>query len=99
MRGTAYLSSSCSGRVLIAPAHSHSFNRSVAVAPGPVLDLTLSLAGEGQGLAAWVAGACSFDQAASAPFGEVASAAPVGRAAALAWYAGSTPLELSVWRP
>jgi hypothetical protein len=39
------------------------------------------------------------DQTAPAPFGEIAAAAPVGRAAALAWYAGSAPLELSVWRP
>ena len=60
-RGTAYLSSPCSGRVLIAPAGSHSFSRSVLIAPGPVLDLSLSLDGAGQGLAAWIAGACSTD--------------------------------------
>jgi hypothetical protein len=215
-RGTAYLYSSCSGHVLIAPAHSHRFSRNVVVAPGPVSEFTLSLAGAGRGLAAWVAGACSYDEAVSntpgpvfvsvlragtfakllaltpgatravysdavavpaggtvtwsteegptgsagfsvqigpdglpgetqpststvtaaaadgggdvvfapspgsgpvasavfvrpagggadqpapATYGVLAAAAPVGRAAALAWYTGSTPLELSVWRP
>ena len=60
-RGTTYLSSGCSGRVLIVPAHNHRFSRSVVVATKQVLDFTLSLAGAGRGLAAWVAGACSTD--------------------------------------
>lgn len=60
-RGTAYLSSPCIGRILIAPAGSHTFSRSVLIAPGPVLDLSLSLDGAGQGLVAWIAGACSTD--------------------------------------
>jgi hypothetical protein len=60
-RGTAYLSSPCSGRVLIAPAGSHSFRRSVLIAPGSVFDLSLSLDGAGRGLAAWIAGDCSTD--------------------------------------
>jgi hypothetical protein len=60
-RGTAYLHSNCSGRVLIAPAHSQRFSRTVMLTPGPALAMTLSLDGAGQGLAAWVAGACSND--------------------------------------
>ena len=60
-RGTAYLSGPCSGRVLIAPAGSQRFRRSVLIAPGPALDLSLSLDGAGQGLAAWIAGVCSTD--------------------------------------
>jgi hypothetical protein len=62
-RGTAYLASSCSGRVVIAQADSNRFSRSVVVAPGPVSEITLSLSGAGRGLAAWVAGACSLDEA------------------------------------
>ncbi|HYB23572.1 MAG TPA: hypothetical protein VED41_07230, partial [Solirubrobacteraceae bacterium] len=59
--GTAYLHSNCSGRVLIAPAYSQHFSRTVMLTPGPALAMTLSLASAGQGLAAWVAGACSDD--------------------------------------
>ncbi len=62
-RGTAYLSSSCSGRVLIAPPGSRRFGRAVTLTRGPVSQLTLSLAGAGRGLAAWVAGECSYDEA------------------------------------
>ena len=64
-RGTAYLHSYCSGRVLIAPAHSQRFSRTVMLTPGPALAMNLSLDGAGQGLAAWVAGACSNDEAES----------------------------------
>ncbi len=70
-RGTAYLDSSCSGRILIAQAHSHRFRRSVVLAAGPVLSLTLSLAGPGQGLAAWIAGSCSYDEAVGSTPGPV----------------------------
>jgi len=62
-RGTAYLSSPCSGRVLMATAHSQRFSRTVMLTPGPALDMTLSLDGAAQGLAAWVAGGCSYDEA------------------------------------
>jgi hypothetical protein len=39
------------------------------------------------------------DQPAPAPYGQVAVAAPVGRAAALAWSSSRTDMALSVWRP
>lgn len=61
--GTAYLVSGCSGRVLVAPAPSHSFGKTLVLAQGPVQGLTLSLSGAGQGLAAWISGVCSLDEA------------------------------------
>jgi len=59
--GTAYLASSCSGSVAIAPPGSRRF-RPAVVTSGPVSYFKLSLSGAGQGLAAWVAGACSYDE-------------------------------------
>lgn len=63
-RGTAYLNGYCNGFVMTAPAHSHRFGRTVVLTPRQVLGFTLSLAGAGHGLAAWIAGECSFDAAA-----------------------------------
>jgi len=60
--GTAYLSSACSGTVAIAPAHSRRF-RATIVTRGAAQSFTLALSGAGQGLATWVAGACSYDEA------------------------------------
>jgi hypothetical protein len=60
--GTAYLSSSCSGTVAIAPAHSRRF-RATIVTKGATQSFTLALSGAGQGLGTWVAGACSYNQA------------------------------------
>jgi hypothetical protein len=68
--GTAYLSGNCSGAVAIAPAHSRHFSRTI-VTRGPVQSFTLALSGAGQGLATWVAGACSYDQAAGNQGGTV----------------------------
>ncbi len=59
--GTAYLSSHCSGTVAIAPAHSRHFSRTI-VTRGAAKSFTLALSGAGQGLAAWIAGACSYDE-------------------------------------
>ena len=59
--GTAYLSGNCSGTVAIAPAHSRRFSRTI-VTRGAARSFTLALSGAGQGLAAWVAGACSYDE-------------------------------------
>jgi len=59
--GAAYLASGCSGSVAIAPPGSRRF-RAVVVASEPVSYFKLSLSGAGQGLAAWVAGACSYDE-------------------------------------
>jgi hypothetical protein len=63
-RGRAYLHGYCSGIVMTAPAHTHRFGRPVVLTPKPVLGSSLSLAGAGRGLAAWVAGECTFDAAA-----------------------------------
>ena len=59
--GAAYLSGSCSGAVAIAPAHSGRFSLR-PVTSGSAKSFTLALSGAGQGLAAWVAGACSYDE-------------------------------------
>jgi len=59
--GTAYLASGCSGTVAIAPAGARRF-RPAVVTSGPASYFKLSLSGAGQGLAAWVAGACSYDE-------------------------------------
>ena len=59
--GTAYLSANCSGTVAMAPAHSRRFSRTI-VTGGPAKSFTLALSGARQGLAAWVAGACSYDE-------------------------------------
>ena len=59
--GTAYLSAKCSGTVAIAPAHSRRFSRTI-VTGGPAKSFTLAVSGARQGLAAWVAGACSYDE-------------------------------------
>ncbi len=59
--GTAYLSGRCGGTVAIAPAHSRRFSRTI-VTSGAAKSFTLALSGAGQGLAAWVAGACSYDE-------------------------------------
>lgn len=81
--GTGYLDSPCSADVPIAPARSHRFGRSVVVTRGPVSEFTLSLAGPGQGLAAWVVGACSLDEAVPNATGPVlVSALRSGRFAA-----------------
>ncbi len=61
--GTTYLDSPCSARVVLAEAGSRSFARVVTLTRGPVSDLSLSLSGADEGLASWVAGACSTDQA------------------------------------
>ncbi len=61
--GRLYLVSACSGRVLLAAPGSLSFRRTVTLTAGPVSDLTLALSGAGEGLASWIAGACSSDQA------------------------------------
>ena len=68
--GNAYLSSSCSGTVAIAAAHSQHFSRRVVTA-GAAQSFTLALSGAGQGLAAWVAGACSYSDAAGPGSGPV----------------------------
>ena len=57
--GTAYLSGKCSGTVAMAPAHSRRFSRTI-VTRGAAKSFTLALSGARQGLAAWVAGACSY---------------------------------------
>ncbi len=62
--GSAYLYGYCNGLVMIAPARSHRFTRTVVLTPGPVLAFSLSVSGSGQGLSSWVAGDCSFDAAA-----------------------------------
>lgn len=59
--GTAYLSSRCSGAVAIAPAHTRRFSRTI-VTGGAAKSFALALSGPGQGLATWVAGACSFSE-------------------------------------
>jgi hypothetical protein len=102
--GTAYLSARCSGTVAIAPAHTQRFRRSI-VTSGTVKSFTLALSGAGQGLAAWVAGACSYDDAAPPQPGAVLvrllrasrfltpfalTAAPAESAAAVATPAGAT---------
>ena len=61
--GTGYLYSPCSGRVLMSSPGSRRFARIVTLARGPVSDLALGTSGAGEGLATWVAGACSTDQA------------------------------------
>jgi hypothetical protein len=63
-RGTAYLHDYCSGRVPIAPAHTHRFGRTAVLTSRQVLAFNLSLTGSGRGLATWIAGECSFDAAA-----------------------------------
>lgn len=60
--GAAYLSSSCSGTVAIEPPRSRSF-RAATVTAGPVQSFALALSGAGRGLAAWVAGTCSYNDA------------------------------------
>lgn len=59
--GTAYLSARCSGTVAIAPAHSRRFRRTI-VTRGAAKSFTLALSGAGKGLAAWVAGACTYSE-------------------------------------
>ncbi len=59
--GTTYLSSRCSGTVAIAPAHRRRFTHTI-VTRGAAKSFTLALSGAGQGLAAWVSGACSYDE-------------------------------------
>jgi hypothetical protein len=61
--GTAYLTSPCSGRLLVAAPPGHDFARSLIVAHGATSSFSLSLAGAGRGLASWVQGACSYDEA------------------------------------
>jgi hypothetical protein len=68
--GTAYLAGSCSGTVAIAPAHSRRFRRTI-VTRGAAQSFTLALSGAGKGLAVWVAGACSYDEAAGNQSGTV----------------------------
>lgn len=63
VKGSAYLFSPCSGRVLVASPGGLSFDRVVTLSRGPVSDLSLSVSGPGEGLASWVGGACSTDQA------------------------------------
>ncbi len=62
--GTAYLYGYCSSSVLSAPAQTHRFVRAVVPTTGSILGFSLSLAGVGQGLASWISGECSFDEAA-----------------------------------
>lgn len=69
--GTAYMYSHCSGRVLIAPGYSHRFSRAVMLTPGPALAMNLAVDGAGRGLASWVAGACSYDEAVGSTPGPV----------------------------
>ena len=69
-RGTAYLSSHCSGTVAIAPAHSRQLPPAI-VTRGAAQSFTLALSGAGQGLAAWVAGACSYERTAASTPGPV----------------------------
>ena len=76
--GTAYLSSPCSGRILMSSPRSRSFARLVTLARGPVSDLALGTSGAGEGLATWVAGACSSDQAVGNASGAVLSSALKG---------------------
>lgn len=59
--GSAYLSGDCSGTVAIARVHSRRFSRTI-VTGGAVKSFALALSGARQGLAAWVAGACSYDE-------------------------------------
>ncbi len=101
--GTAYLSARCSGTVAVAPAHRRRFSRTI-VTRGPAKSFTLSLSGAGRGLAAWVAGACSFDETTPPQPGSVlvsllrarrfatpfALAAPAESANAVATAAGAT---------
>jgi hypothetical protein len=63
-RGSAYVWGNCDGVVLSTSPPSHRFGSPVAVAPAPVLGFTVSLAGPGQGLAGWVHGVCTTDEAA-----------------------------------
>ena len=60
--GQAYLSSSCSGRILLAAPASHSFRRVITLARGAVRELSLGLSGSGEGLASWIPTACSTDR-------------------------------------
>ncbi len=102
--GTAYLSARCSGAVAIAPVDTRRFRRTI-VTGGAVKSFTLALSGAGQGLAAWVAGACSYDDAAPPQPGAALvrllrasrflapfalTAAPAESAAAVATAAGAT---------
>lgn len=64
--GTAYLHSSCSGRILLAAPRSRRFARTLTVAHGAVRDLSLGLSGAGEGFVSWIPTACSAD-AASGP--------------------------------
>jgi hypothetical protein len=61
--GTAYLTSGCSGRVLLASGPGRPFGKTLVFSRVPVSSMTLSLSGPGEGLATWIEGACSFDEA------------------------------------
>ncbi len=69
--GSTYLHSACSAHVVLARPGSHSFTRVVTLTRGPVSDLSLSLSGADEGLASWVSGACSADQAVANAAGPV----------------------------
>lgn len=69
--GGAYLHSSCSARVLLAPPGSHTFRRVVTLTRGPVRDLSLGLSGAGEGLASWIPTACSSEEGTGPPPGPV----------------------------
>ncbi len=77
--GTAYLYSPCSGRIVMSSPGSSRFARVVTLARGPVSDLALGTSGAGEGLATWVAGACSTDRAVGNLPGAVLRERPQGR--------------------
>jgi hypothetical protein len=68
--GAAYLASPCSGSVAIAPTHSRSFHRTI-VTSRAAQSFTLALSGAGHGIAAWVAGACSYSESSASGNGPV----------------------------
>jgi hypothetical protein len=60
--GSAYVSGKCTGFVYRTRPGRRSFGRPIAVAPGRALGFTLALAGSGQGVAAWIDGACTTSE-------------------------------------
>lgn len=101
--GNAYVWGSCDGIVVSAPAANHRFGRPVTVAAAPVLSFGLSVSAAGRGVAGWVHGVCTTDEAAGDTpgpvFASVLGGGRFGAALALSSAGTEAPVASTVTAP